>query len=384
MDPDDDPAAPHDAVNLHSSDPEHPRDSDLTLDEWIPDTHPQDRLAILRSLLKGDADHSIQVFVLRHVVSKLKLGALEYMVGVDFFFLFWEREEARAVWILDATRTNVRIQGPMAPMTHIRASPPHPPPQIIAIAVAMLSLNLWSSRAQLCHAFGGDAEWFCYVGSEAPSPDIEPLYRGWSTVHVLALIEGLVVYSAAGTMVFLGAALWWLDRRTRVGSSGVKPNEAAEDGSGGFKPTLGGGCGPLRRLPLKGDTYVRLSRIFLISTALASRFSLLYGLAGVSLIKSEPNPRSLRILRRFPRTFGIALPVWKRRSAAVGVAVVLIAGVCVGILSVWGKFELARVAFPRSLGVPWTFGQVFLLVGLANNVAALFELGQPSKITYLK
>ncbi|KAJ3049367.1 hypothetical protein HK097_009631 [Rhizophlyctis rosea] len=66
----------------------------------------------------------------------------------------------------------------------------------------------------------------------------------------------------------------------------------------------------------------------------------------------------------------------------------------VGIVALWGKLELAQVGVtlpehlvlnPKDGGtwVTWNVWQVALLLGLANNVAALFAIGAPSKMTYL-
>ncbi|KNC98782.1 uncharacterized protein SPPG_05761 [Spizellomyces punctatus DAOM BR117] len=300
-----------------------PRAANRQETDWISETAPQDRICILRDFLKGQPDYNIRVFVLRHIVSRITFKPW-HLVGIAGF-------------------------------------------------LGMTFLNVYNARTQLCHAFGLDGQFLCFLSATNPysSDDdhfkVEDLYHSLSILRVVAIIEGLLVFFFAFSACAMGAVLTLIDWRQH------HRQEAKWD-------------------PYHHDRFLWWAVRWGVILSLASQFSLLCGLACLTLIKTEPLRLGKRLIRKYPHMWGMET-IPKVMIAALLTALLFGFGIVIGIIAVWAKLQLARVGvtLPHSLGLDpstgqwthWTFGQVVMLLGLANNIAGLFALGSPNKITSL-
>ncbi|KAJ3030778.1 hypothetical protein HDV00_008718 [Rhizophlyctis rosea] len=308
---------------------------------WIKDTSPRDRLVILRALIKGSADHSIKVFILRTIVSQLRFRPNHWL----------------------------SIFG----------------------GLLLALLNAWSARTQLCHAFNGESSWVCAgAGGDpyqqsAPLPDstvsnedlksrIRDFYASWTTIRFISTIEGILIFSFLLLAIVGCIILAVLDSRRRR-----SPKSSSS---------------PSSDLPYTHPIILKWSTRWAWVVAFSLHFSLLYGLAGIKLLQADIGPQGKRIIRKHPRLCGPAPSQWKFILGSAIYALLCLAGTVVGIGALWGKLELAQVGVtlpehlivdPQNGGrlVPWSIWQIALLLGLANNIAALYSIAAPSKITYL-
>ncbi|KAI8915187.1 hypothetical protein DFJ77DRAFT_440068 [Powellomyces hirtus] len=208
----------------------------------------------------------------------------------------------------------------------------------------------------LCNAFKLDGRWRCALSGSNPDtgtsfhrpldPDEEfhviNLYRSVSMLHILAIIEGLLVFGFAIAALVLGLALGIRTRKHKRGT------ETKWDAS-------------------KHDRFLWWASVF------AARWS-------VWSVPHETEPIQLgtRLIRKYPRVWGVESRL-KVLAAALLFVLLFSACVAVCVMAVWAKLQLVEVGvtIPDTLGFDpytsewedWTFGQWMLLFGLANNIA---------------
>ncbi|TPX56345.1 hypothetical protein PhCBS80983_g04568 [Powellomyces hirtus] len=92
----------------------------------------------------------------------------------------------------------------------------------------MTTVNVYNARSQLCNAFGLDGRWRCVLSGSNPYTSFHRpldsdeefhvinLYRSVSMLHILAIIEGLLVFGFAIAALVLGLALGGVESRLKV------------------------------------------------------------------------------------------------------------------------------------------------------------------------